>query len=233
MGSTRQSAGRNGFDYPIGGAATRLSDSPPGPAAGDSEPLPALQINAAGGTPRRPYTGRVSFARRSAAGARWRLLAVIAPLVLLSCAQKPAMEPQTASPGESAPGPALSRYDLSRDEERGGHTLRKHVGRSDQQLRQRLETERGISAASTWTDRATAEETVAAALRAERGRMEAWTRRGQRRANLALHFDAGRVIGRSLVRGADESVPCTEAVIVLRADGDGFYVLTTYPELRQ
>ena len=143
------------------------------------------------------------------------------------------LEPQTASPGESAPGPALSRYDLSRDEERGGHTLRKHVGRSDQQLRQRLETERGISAASTWTDRATAEETVAAALRAERGRMEAWTRRGQRRANLALHFDAGRVIGRSLVRGADESVPCTEAVIVLRADGDGFYVLTTYPELRQ
>ena len=31
-----------------------------------------------------------------------------------------------------------------------------------------------------------------------------------------------------------ESVPCTSAVIVLRADGpDGFYVLTTYPEARE
>jgi hypothetical protein len=27
-------------------------------------------------------------------------------------------------------------------------------------------------------------------------------------------------------------VPCTEAVIVLRADREAFYVLTTYPETR-
>jgi hypothetical protein len=123
------------------------------------------------------------------------------------------------------------RYDLSRDEERGGHTLTKHVGRSDDELRQRLERERNISAASTWTDRAAAEETVGAALRQEHNRIDSWERRGYPRPNLALHFDAGRVIGRSMRHGDAASSPCMQAVIVLKADGpESFYVLTTYPE---
>jgi toxin YxiD len=163
-------------------------------------------------------------------------LTAVGCLFLPGCGQKPASEAWSEQPRESARTEAsrapttAERYDLSRDEERGGHTLRKHVGRTDDELRERLARERDISAASTWTDRAAAEETVAAALRAERGRIESWTRRGDRRPNLALHFDAGRVIGRSMVRGSDQSEPCTRAVIVLRGYGDGFYVLTTYPE---
>jgi len=129
---------------------------------------------------------------------------------------------------------AASRYDLERDEERGGHTLRKHVARTDEQLRERLEHERNISAASTWTDRATAETVVAEALSAEKSRVDNWMRRGYPRSNLALHFDAGRIVGRSLHRGEHATVDCTRAVIVLRADDpDGFYVLTTYPEARE
>ena len=125
-------------------------------------------------------------------------------------------------------------YDLGRDEQRGGHTLERHVARTDNELRERLERERNISAASTWTDRATAEAVVGEALSAERGRVESWTRRGFPRANLALHYNAGRVIGRSLQRGDERTVPCSNAVIVLRAEGpEGFYVLTTYPELRE
>jgi hypothetical protein len=124
-----------------------------------------------------------------------------------------------------------SRYDLARDEERGGHTLAKHVGRSDDELRQRLDRERNISAASTWTDREAAEETVGAALRQEHNRIDSWERRGYPRTNLALHFDAERAIGRSMRHGDANSSPCTQAVIVLKADGpESFYVLTTYPE---
>ena len=160
-------------------------------------------------------------------------------MFLPGCGEKPASESWSEQPRGSAraeaprPSTNTERYDLSRDEERGGHTLRKHVGRTDDELRERLARERDISAASTWTDRAAAEETVAAALRAEGGRIENWTRRGERRPNLALHFDAGRVIGRSIVRGSDQGEPCTRAVIVLRADRDGFYVLTTYPEAQE
>jgi hypothetical protein len=123
---------------------------------------------------------------------------------------------------------------LSRDEGRGGHTLEKHVGRSDQELRERLSRERRISAASTWTNRELAEETVARALRAERDKITRWEERGYRRPNLALHFDAGRVIGRSMRHGDKSSSPATEAVIVLKADSpNSFYVLTSYPEDRR
>ncbi|MGB2636309.1 MAG: RNase A-like domain-containing protein [Candidatus Acidiferrum sp.] len=147
----------------------------------------------------------------------------------------PAANNGTAPPREgSSPVAVAARYDLGRDEERGGHTLKKHVGRTDEELRERLRKERNISAASTWTDRETAEVTVAEALRADRDRIEKWMRRGYPRANLALHYDAGRAIGRSLRRGEEQTVNCTSAVIVLRADGpDSFYVLTTYPEARE
>ncbi len=170
--------------------------------------------------------------------------ASILPL-FLGCGQAPAPErspgiaeePRSApaNPGNTAGASTLfsDRYDLSRDEDRGGHTLKKHVGRTDEQLEQRLRRER-ISAASTWTDRNAAETTVAQALRAEQGRINSWGRRGYPRANLALHFDAGRSIGRSLRRGDSQTVDCTSAVIVLRADGpDSFFVLTTYPEARE
>ncbi len=137
---------------------------------------------------------------------------------------------RSADPEVAAEG----RYDLARDEERGGHTLQRHIGRTDGQLNERLMLEPNISAASTWTDRPSAEETVARALRAQRDRVQGWMRRGFPRANLALHFDAGHVIGRSLRRGDKEPVPCTGAVIVLRADREeGFYVLTAYPEVRE
>jgi hypothetical protein len=126
------------------------------------------------------------------------------------------------------------RYDLAKDEARGGHTLSKHVGQTDDELSERLRRERNITAASSWTDRATAESVIEEALRAERGRVEHWMRRGYPRANLALHYDAGRPVGRSLRRGEDRVVDATEAVIVLRADGsDTFYVLTAYPEARE
>ena len=143
-------------------------------------------------------------------------------------------EPRSAKGSENPSTPSTGRYDLERDEERGGHTVKKHVGRTDRQLKERLEHERNISAASTWTDLDTAETTVAAGLRAERGRIENWMRRGYPRANLALHYDAGRIIGRSLRRGDSNTADCTASVIVLRADGpDSFYVLTTYPEARE
>jgi hypothetical protein len=152
------------------------------------------------------------------------------------CGQSPQSEsPRREESRNVAPENRSSdRYDLGRDESRGGHTLSRHVARTDEQLRERLRKEQNISAASTWMDRQVAEETVAAAIRLERKRIDSWMSRGERRTNLALHFEAGHTIGRSLRRDTGEAVPCTSAVVVLRADGpDGFYVLTTYPEARE
>jgi hypothetical protein len=163
------------------------------------------------------------------------LFCFLAGLVVFSgCGSRPAPE---SGQREDQPKVRIdfrtssSGYDLGRDEQRGGHTLTRHVARTDDELRGRLTRERNISAASTWTDRETAENVVAEALGAERGHLESWTRQGFPRANLALHYNARRVIGRSLRRGDSRTVECASAVIVLRANGpQSFYVLTTYPE---
>src|SRR6202048_1810932 len=142
--------------------------------------------------------------------------------------------PSAARSVSNDPPDEAARYDLARDEARGGHTLDKHVGRSDEELRERLNPERNISAASTWTNREVAEETVAEAVRAQHNKIARWEERGYPRPNLALHFDAGRVIGRIMKRGDEASSPATQAVIVLKATGpNSFYVVTSYPEDRR
>ena len=72
---------------------------------------------------------------------------------------------------------AQQRRDLSLDEAMGGHTLARHVGKSDAELEDRLRRERQISAASTYTDRATAERSVGAALANGGGKLTSWLRR--------------------------------------------------------
>ena len=151
----------------------------------------------------------------------------------------PAAAPPAAT--REAPAPPLDRgapavantgYDLARDEARGGHTLARHVGRTDAQLRERLRREQ-ISAASTYVDRATAERVVARTLARQRSRVDQWLARKGSRPNLALDYrgDRGETIGRSLTRRSPQTIPCRDAVVVLRWDGNrGFIVLTSYPE---
>jgi hypothetical protein len=109
------------------------------------------------------------------------------------------------------------------------------VGRSDNDLRERLRRERGISAASTYTDRAAAEATVARALDENAGRVASWRAREGNKPNLALDYHGltSRPIGRSLIRNRDETVPCYDALVVLRWNGGEDYVLTSYPEARR
>lgn len=138
-------------------------------------------------------------------------------------------------PGQSAPANSAGSRDLSQDESAGGHTLRKHVGRTDDQLRERLRHERNISAASTWTDRETAERAVRAALAQSRDKIERWLNREGGHPNLVIDYDGdpSHPIGRSLRRDADQPGPCAHATIVLRwVPPNDYYVLTSYPECR-
>ena len=145
----------------------------------------------------------------------------------------------SAPSGEQRARPSQDdgRHDLSVDEQRGGHTLERHVGKTDEDLRDRLRRERRISAASTYTDRDTAERVVAATLAQARSRVERWADRDGRRPNLALDYRGrpGEVIGRSLSRGRDTLQDCTDAVVVLKWDEGqrDYYVLTSYPEVRR
>jgi len=134
---------------------------------------------------------------------------------------------------QSSPAPAAvppGARDLATDERAGGHTLERHVGRSDAELARRLERERSINAASTFTDRATAERVVGAALAREQRRIAGWLER-DRGGDLALEYrgDAGAVLGRVLLRGEAAPRAATDARVVLRRQGADWFVLTAYP----
>jgi hypothetical protein len=116
----------------------------------------------------------------------------------------------------------------------GGHTLSRHVGKTDAELRERLRREPQISSASSYTDRATAERVVGTALASRDDKLSAWLARSGRRANFVLHHvdDAKEPVGRSVSRGRETAAPCDHALVVLRWDErrDRFFVLTSYPE---
>jgi hypothetical protein len=150
-----------------------------------------------------------------------------------SAGAAPAGPPTTPAP--PAPSRGQPSRDLSVDESRGGHTLARHVGKTDAALRERLAREPGIGAASTYTDRAIAEATVGRVLAEQSQRIQTWAERQGNRPNLALSYKgpAKEIIGRTLSRGRPEPIASTDAVVVLRWDGRGFYVLTSYPEVRR
>jgi len=160
---------------------------------------------------------------------RWKIVYVLAMLAVVSaCTHPPASDRSS-----NVPFSAASR-DLSQDEAAGGHTLRKHVGRTDAELRERLDHERDIAAASTWNDRASAEKAVGAAISEQGPRISHWLARDHH-PNLVLDYDGdpGHPFGRTLRRGDDHVQPCSHAVIVLKwRRPDGYYVLTAYPECR-
>jgi len=174
---------------------------------------------------------------------RWFSLALLAValVAVLARANRSSgrdAEPARPMPAETAPAeragevrsePAAAR-DLAADEAAGGHTLRRHVGRNDDELRRRLAEERGISAASSFTDRATAERVVASTLAESAPRVERWLSGGG--GNLALDYGgrSGETIGRTLARGARQPRPTGSARVVLRKiGGSRYFVLTAYP----
>jgi hypothetical protein len=156
-------------------------------------------------------------------------LTLVLAAILAACTRPPASDQNTSAPFSTG-----ARRDLSQDEAAGGHTLRKHVGRTDAELRERLERERDISAASTWNDRASAEAAVGAAIAEQSGKISCWLARDSH-PNLVLDYDgdSSRPFGRTLRRGEDRVQPCSHAVIVLKWDGpSAYHVLTAYPECR-
>ena len=172
----------------------------------------------------------------------WPLVPLL--LIALTACGQTASAPQTTVTAATAPpatvsavrvrGHASEGHDLSIDESMGGHTLARHVGKSDAELGERLRREPQISSASTYTDRATAERVVSAVLASSSRKLDAWQHRNGRRPNLALYYEerSNQPIGRSLSRGQSAPTPCERALVVLRWDErrDRFFVLTSYPE---
>ena len=125
--------------------------------------------------------------------------------------------------------------------EKGGigqpHTLERHVGKSDAELRERLATER-VPASSTYDSLASAQRSTDFVIgdSANQSRIGAWLERGARGTQLLDGTVPGAPVGRVMSRAegaAGRSAQTTsDAQVVLKADPSspsGYTVLSSYP----
>jgi hypothetical protein len=107
-----------------------------------------------------------------------------------------------------------------------GHTIGRHVGKTATELRARLLTDR-IPRASTYWDQAGARDAIEATLTSNRDLIQRWSAAGYPktlRLRLRSAYDIGYVLDR---RGTVRFV--RHAVVVLRHDGAGVVMVTSYP----
>ncbi|NEO88177.1 MAG: hypothetical protein F6J87_28560, partial [Spirulina sp. SIO3F2] len=121
---------------------------------------------------------------------------------------------------------------LQQQEDAGGHTIARHVGRTDQQLVERLINSPRISAASTYPDLATATTNIQAALTTNAATLNSWVSEAAVGEKRAVNYRAGAVIGRVASRPPSLSHISNssrlQAVMKKTADG-GCLLLTSYP----
>jgi hypothetical protein len=182
----------------------------------------------------RYYRGKLLLLQMLRPLMRLRLLFLVSLFLWLAAAcTAPPANSRNAEPTRAAAPAGCIRHDLQADEEAGGHALRKHIGRSDAELRERLERERNISGSSTYTDQQTAECAVGGALVQDKVKISRWANRDGGHANYVVDYDSPTPVGRTLNRGDDSPHSCNHAKVVLKWDGPGqYHVLTTYPECR-
>jgi hypothetical protein len=122
---------------------------------------------------------------------------------------------------------------LAAEEAAGGHTLLKHVGQTEAQLRARLATQTRIPAASTFRTLVEAERHVSTAMRANRAAIEVWARTATVGSRpFTITYQASACVGEGVVRATGQFQQMTKLVVVLRRvqqQNRVFFVLTSYP----
>jgi hypothetical protein len=114
----------------------------------------------------------------------------------------------------------------------GGHTIAKHVGRTEAQLRARLAAESHIDIASSFTNLRVAESAISTVMQFNASRVKAWAATNELR--LCLVHDVGSSVGSGVTRSTEQLVPLSKVKVFIRREshnGMPYYILTAYLEL--
>jgi hypothetical protein len=113
----------------------------------------------------------------------------------------------------------------------GGHTIARHVGRTEAQLRERLKLEPGIRIASSFSNVEMAEWSISYVMQRNASKVKAWVISGNDGSRLDLIEKVGRDVGYGVVRQTGEFQKLDRVFIVLkreRYNGMPYYILTSY-----
>lgn len=137
----------------------------------------------------------------------------------------------------------IGDVNLQNSESKGGHTLERHVGKTDAELVQRMEKEKRITGSSSFANVGDAEKAINGAIKKNQQKVEDWLADAKKGERLALSGSAkGRGIARADFNKAEKQAdpaaaklaavkPRNSCKMILQADGKGgFIVLTAYPE---
>jgi hypothetical protein len=110
-----------------------------------------------------------------------------------------------------------------------GHTIARHVDKTDAQLISRLNSSPRISGASSFTNQSTAESVISSTIALNRAKIRNWLKSGSTR-NLVLEYTGNTIIGRGVMRGQSSVSNLTNARVILKPNGsDNYKILTAFP----
>lgn len=121
---------------------------------------------------------------------------------------------------------------LQAQEDLGGHTIARHVGRTDAWLVDRLRKSSRISAASSYPNIETATTHIQAALTAKAIMLNRWVRDAPAGATRAIDYNAAKVLGLVALRPPKLTNIINSKTLraVMRATAGGTcFLLTSYP----
>ncbi|MBB5399551.1 RNase A-like domain-containing protein [Paraburkholderia youngii] len=112
----------------------------------------------------------------------------------------------------------------------GGHTILKHVGRTEAQLRERLRLESERRVVSSFRDLAAAEWAISKVMESNTSKIRNWAQSNPRRL-LILYQDVGSKVGYGVVRATGELKEMSTVRVSIKFEeynGMPYYILTSY-----
>lgn len=118
--------------------------------------------------------------------------------------------------------------DLKKHEDLGGHVIARHVGKSEDYLKNRLKKQPHISAASTFNDLNTAQYAVEKGILYHKNKIKKWLKSDKSR--LVVIYKGKKTIGIGIKQGSNKFRDLKNAKIVLKKHKKlPFLILTAYP----
>jgi Bacterial CdiA-CT RNAse A domain len=114
----------------------------------------------------------------------------------------------------------------------GGHTIARHVGKTEAELRARLVAQANVPVASSFASLEVAERVLFKVLQSNRVAIEAWARTATANVKFVTTYIANEEIGYGVVRATGQLERMSKVKLVLKFQsyhGKPYYILTAFP----